>query len=749
MVIPRKGKEQASNGNPFDVQSRFMVKGERAMIRVDVTLLVLLSMAVSHNRAFAAEPQRPVKKVQGFGSPTEAWEAFAKAGEARDWGSVYDCFTPVAQDKMTFDCLLGLKFGVAWFNLEKSDDKELRSLADNCDRLYAAHGIDWKRIEKESEKAEKKDLDREDLQQLLLPLVRDKRQFFVDATTLTITVQETIGKKMEAKGMKARPEKKVKPEETPPPGLDKLVKIKTHGDRATAEIARCLSDSTTLIVGGKQVRYQTETKFFRRIDGRWYIAADQGEPVDAPLHKIVESEIPYRKQFSMEAGDVLRFELPGGKDVAVWCEGGAKNSFAAEQTTDSGLKTSWGEKPFKHVGYKRVRLPDGGTTFGETNSYIKQGGVTTSTGEGTSTYQLFVDRWEFDIIEDLRAEEKLPVTVQVRPAAEKELLRGDAKRDHYVKQLKSADVAERLAAIGELQEMAFMGDTYAGDPKDMIAAMRPLTEDRDPKIQAAARLYLCQVGDEKSLLALVTPEPKGEWRGIDGASRIADWCVRHKCPALSKHVLTFFESKDEALLAFAVTFFARTDDPESKPQMLAVLKHKSPDIRTTAVPAIRFLCTPKETAGYLVPLLHDPSKRVVLAALLEAGWVNQAIPVGEITRLLKDADPVVREMAAHALDCCRDPAAVVPLLEATKDSDARVRAQAAVTLGRIATPKAYDRLLELLRDDNAEVRVQAINGLRWLGDVRAIPHLLKMLKEEKDHDTQSMAERTIRELNSK
>ena len=183
--------------------------------------------------------------------------------------------------------------------------------------------------------------------------------------------------------------------------------------------------------------------------------------------------------------------------------------------------------------------------------------------------------------------------------------------------------AERLAAITELQEMVSLGSIYAGDPKHMIAAMRPLTEDRNPHVKAAAQLYLCQMGDEKSLLVLVTPEPKGEWRGTDGASRIADWCVRHKSPAVSKHVLTFFESKDEVLLAFAVTFFARTDDPTSKPQMVAALKHKSPTIRATVVPAIRFLCTPKETAGHIVALLHDPSKQVVHAALLEANWVNQ------------------------------------------------------------------------------------------------------------------------------
>lgn len=297
--------------------------------------------------------------------------------------------------------------------------------------------------------------------------------------------------------------------------------------------------------------------------------------------------------------------------------------------------------------------------------------------------------------------------------------------------------------------MVSLGSIYAGDPKDMVATMRPLTVDRDPKIQAAARLYLCQMGDENSLLALVTPEPKGEWRGVNGASRIADWCARHKCTEVSKHVLTFFESKDEALLAFAVTFFARTDDPASKPQMLAALKHKSPAIRAAIVPAIRFLCTPKEAAGHIVTLLHDPSEQVVHAALLEANWVNQWAPVVEMTRLLKNTDPEVRRMAAYALDCCRDPAAVGPLLAATKDAIASVRAQAAVSLGRIGTPKAYDRLLELLHDDNAEVRSEAINGLRWLNDVRAIPHLQTLLKEEKDRDTRNMAERTIRELKSK
>lgn len=465
--------------------------------------------------------------------------------------------------------------------------------------------------------------------------------------------------------------------------------------------------------------------------------------VETPQIKVVDKDLPFEHKLTLAKSKAAILTLPNGKDVAFWCEGG--HLFL----DNTGLTLDWAEKPFQQLEINRKRLPNGSEVLTGWKSYIRQGRVTTSSNEPGSERELFVDKYRVVLKDNGDVKGTLPVTVLVRLATAKELLHGDAEREHYLDQLKSDDVAKRLAAITELQEMASMGSLYAGDAKDMIAAMRPLTEDQDPKVQAAARLYMCEMGDEKSLLALITPEPQGEWRGIDGASRIADWCVRHKSPAVSKQVLTFFESRDEALLAFAVTFYARTADPASGPKMRVALKSKSQEIRAMAVPATRFLCTPKETADYLVPLLRDPSKQVVLAALLEANWVSQEIPPGELTRLLNDPDPEIRRMAAYALQCCRNPAVVDPLLGATKDAVASVRAQAAVALGRIGTPKAHDRLIELLGDDNAEVRYSAINGLRWLKDMRAIPHLQTLLKEEKDRDARNMAERTIRELKSK
>jgi len=126
--------------------------------------------------------------------------------------------------------------------------------------------------------------------------------------------------------------------------------------------------------------------------------------------QVASSDIPYSKQFTMQSGDALVFQLPDGKSVAVWCEKPKFGVMAAEQTTMSGLKTAWGERPFKRPEPLRQQVgPDTYVSAGW-QSYIEQGSVTTI-GDSTSEYELFVGDLRISIVEDLKATGSLPVTI--------------------------------------------------------------------------------------------------------------------------------------------------------------------------------------------------------------------------------------------------------------------------------------------------------------------------------------------------
>ena len=203
----------------------------------------------------------------------------------------------------------------------------------------------------------------------------------------------------------------------------------------------------------------------------------------ATTPRVQITSVPFSRDFVLKAGDAYRLELPNGKTVAVWCE---NQGGIARAMRGHDLDLAYGEKPFQTLEYERIPLPEGnGYTLGELISYIRSGGTVQSGDE--FEYVLYVAEYRIGLKETGGGDDDIPLTVTVRLATENEQLHGDAEREHYVEQLKSEDPSKRLSAIEELQEMASLGSIYSGDPKAMIAAMQPLTEDRDPKVQEAAR----------------------------------------------------------------------------------------------------------------------------------------------------------------------------------------------------------------------------------------------------------------------
>ena len=127
---------------------------------------------------------------------------------------------------------------------------------------------------------------------------------------------------------------------------------------------------------------------------------------------ITEADLPYERLLLMKEDDAVVFILPQQRSVSVWCHKPDDHFSLAEQTTKSGLKTEWGEKPWIRPRMKYKRIGENSFTGDGWDSYIQMGGVVT-TGDKESDYTLYVDRLKVNIVEDLSATNALPVKIRV------------------------------------------------------------------------------------------------------------------------------------------------------------------------------------------------------------------------------------------------------------------------------------------------------------------------------------------------
>ena len=214
------------------------------------------------------------------------------------------------------------------------------------------------------------------------------------------------------------------------------------------------------------------------------------------------------------------------------------------------------------------------------------------------------------------------------------------------------------------------GSLDGGEPDKMAEAIRPLLADSDGEVSKAATTMLCHLGDEQTLLSLITPTPKPAYRTIGWGLSIASWS-RRKHESVARRALTFFDSKDPELVAFAVGFFALERNPIAKTQMLALLDSESADVRAQVVGSLLSYCERAEAARLVTKKLDDPDEEVRRQAWHAASDLRMEIKANTILPHLKDRNPHSREMACNALRTYHDPEVVDALLEATRDREPR------------------------------------------------------------------------------
>ena len=355
----------------------------------------------------AKAPAPPATK--GFNSPEEAWAAWAAARDAGIGEKALNCLTPAALAEMAGGLTLDLWFCMGWFNLREAHTAEFQALVKQSDEFFHVNGFDPKQLERQCEADP--DGDREELVQLCSRSVKDKRRCVREARVLLAKMQAMVTRETRTWEVEAaKPGNKDKPGVRAYLNRGKLANVKVYRESATGQTEQ---------PNGLDIA-RTEQHFFRRIDGRWYVGAENGEPVHATTYKIGRSQIPCERKLRIVPGDAATFELPDGKQVAVWCMNGrwwtGGRWWAGEETTASGLKTNWGEKPYTRLPLEAEQERDRPAARRRVGSYVKFAGVTTAAGE-TATYHLLVDQWQLDIIEDLQAENTLPVTIRIAKCA--------------------------------------------------------------------------------------------------------------------------------------------------------------------------------------------------------------------------------------------------------------------------------------------------------------------------------------------
>jgi HEAT repeat protein len=704
------------------------------------------SLAILAGVAWLDAMPRAADGAGAFATPRHVWDSYQQALADKHFGRAFESLTPGAQEEHLERCILGGLMLAEETHGAPDAPKEFERLRDRLREVMRSHGIDPRRVAEAFEAAHRKaseadvDLSEERSRQLLLNYLKgDRKKFFQDAMSAISEFQRLIAAKDGEAPAAAESRCGGGAGE---PGAE-VLGVRLRGDRAFMVIRRRLPEGSVLMHGSLRIRYTTETHYFRRIDGRWFLASENNEPVQAPLHVIKESNLPYSCEFEMDCGDAMRFGLPSGKELAVWCSG---TPFIGQALGEGMLTISYGEKPFRSAPLKYRKLREGERVVAGEDSYIRMGGVTTGSNRpGWCQRDLYIGDYRILLEENAGKEGTLLLKVQVRVATPSERLHGDAEREHYIKQLTSASPAEQRAAIEKLHEMVSIGSIRGSESDKIAGAIRPLLKHSDAAVSNAAFGALCSLGDEQTLLSLMTPAPKAPYRSVDGGRQIAEWNLNQKHESVKRRAATFFESKDQVLVAFAVGYFARVEDPIAKKQMLAALEHESVEVRAEVVGSLRFYCEYPEAGRLVETKLDDKAEKVVLEALRAAYWLSQHVKTERITPHLKHPSPAVREMACYALQDCRDPAAVGPLLEATRDKEPRVRGKAAATLGRIGTLRGVDRLIEMLQDAAADVRADAIDGLRSLDSPKTIAAFKRLLETEKDERVRQMVEETLQQ----
>ncbi len=297
-------------------------------------------------------------------TPQKAWESMETARVEGDDATFFRCMTPARQKEVLARMLLGCLY-FAGRPLPTDADNPMTEPQKKLVQTLQEHGIDPAKMVAEFNvlaghgTRERRVIHESEQNTFLLERFKgEPTEFYPKASKQLRDLQDAYVKAHEEEHRK-RGDPVV---ERKKPIPDEFISAQEIGDQAVVFYKKMIDPNTVFEIGGQRILSQDAVARFRRIDGKWFLAAQKGEEQKIANIKIEHNQIPYKQPINLGRGTATFVELAGaeqGKNkIAFW--GGGQYSFFGV-----------GEKPFEEIPMKYVNAPNGGQTLVD-DSYIRR-----------------------------------------------------------------------------------------------------------------------------------------------------------------------------------------------------------------------------------------------------------------------------------------------------------------------------------------------------------------------------------------
>lgn len=287
---------------------------------------------------------------------------------------------------------------------------------------------------------------------------------------------------------------------------------------------------------------------------------------------------------------------------------------------------------------------------------------------------------------------------------------GDYIRDIACRKITAEGTARLISALDETGE------------KDRLAVITVLGWLNNPLVNKYLTRYLGQPGTSKAVIdALVssgqdviellvnqlTPDSEMETRqaAILALGRIGG---KNAVDAIIPWL------KDDELAVISCGALAKIGDRKAFDPLLAIIGHKNPSIRRSAIAALNSIGHP-EMSEKIAGLLNDKDPNVRESAVKIAGYFGFPDCKEKIISLLNDENINVTTAVTENLPFFEDETTLALLRNIIRSHNPKMRMAAAKALGNIENEEAYEVLYEALNDQDGWVKYFAIKSCDNLG----------------------------------